>query len=137
MTGHATLRYAGSRMRAGKIFLLLALAAFSGCMRESDPTVMRSTIRIEIAKRGDIQVPTGWLKDVVYIEKPALCACAPNTEGALFVLNADERSATQLEAHFGQAAGNYVEVQRGIKPGDRVIASDMSAYEVFPRVELR
>ena len=109
-------------MKVGKILLLLALAALNGCMRESDPTVMRSTVRIEIAKRGDLQVPTGWLKDVVYIEKPPLCACAPNTEGTLFVLNADEWSATQVKAHFGQAAGNYLEVQRDIKPGDRVIA---------------
>jgi multidrug efflux pump subunit AcrA (membrane-fusion protein) len=119
------------------ISVFLTLAVLNGCMHESDPSVMRSRVRIEAAKRGDLQLPTGWLKDAIYVEKPALCACAPNTEGTLFVLDADGRNATQVKAHFGQSAGNFVEVQRGVKPGDRVIVSDMSAYDSYRRIELR
>jgi multidrug efflux pump subunit AcrA (membrane-fusion protein) len=99
--------------------------------------VVRSSVRIEVAKRGDLQLSTGWLRDAIYVEKPALCACAPNTEGTLFVLDADGRSAMQVKTLFGQSAGNFLEVQRGIKPGDRVIVSDMSAYDSYPKVDLR
>jgi|ERR1035438_6865867 multidrug efflux pump subunit AcrA (membrane-fusion protein) len=119
------------------ISILLTLAVLNGCMHESDPSVMRSSVRIEAVKRGDLQLPTGWLKDAIYVEKPALCACTPNTEGTLFVLDADGRSATQVKAHFGQSAGNFVEVQHGVKPGDRVIVSDMSAYDSYRRIDLR
>ncbi len=31
------------------------------------------------------------------------------------MLDADGRSATQVKAHFGQSAGNLVEVQSGLK----------------------
>ena len=110
----------------------LALAALYGCMHLSDPSVLQSSVGIEAAKRGDLQIPTGSLKDVIYVEKPALCTCAPNTEGTLFVLDADGRSATQVKAHFGRSTGNFVEVQRGLKPDDKVIVSDMSAYVTLP-----
>ena len=105
-------------------------------MHESDPSVIRSSVRIEMAKRGDLQLATGRLRDVIYIEKPELCACGPNTEWTLFVLDADGRSATQVKAHFGQSAGNFVEVQRGLKAGDRVIVSDMAAYHEYRNIDL-
>ena len=118
----------------------LTLVVLSGCMQLIDPvnpTVIRSNVRIETAKRGDLQLATGWLKDVIVVEKPALCACGPNTEGTLFVLDADGRSAMKVKAYFGQSAGNFVEVQRGLKAGDRVIVSDMYAYDEYRTIDLR
>jgi hypothetical protein len=53
------------------------------------------------------------------------------------VLDVDGRSVTQVKALFGQSAGNFLEVQHGVKPGDRVIVSDMSAYDSYPRINLR
>jgi len=126
------------RMKAAfTLPVFLTLAVLSGCMHESDPSVIRSSVRIEVAKHGDLQLATGWLRDVIYIEKPELCECGPNTEWTLFVLDADGRSATQVKAQFGQSVGNFVEVQRGLKAGDRVIVSDMSAYDSYRRIELR
>jgi HlyD family secretion protein len=111
--------------------VFLTLAGLNGCLRPSDPSVARSALRIEVAKRGDLQLPTGLLKQTIYIEKPALCACDPNTEGKLFVLDADGRSATQVNVQYGQSAGMIVEVRDGIKPGDKVIISDMYAYDGY------
>jgi hypothetical protein len=118
-------------------FVLLSVIVLNSCGHESNPEVARSSVRIEAAKRGDLQLPTGSLRDAVYVEKPALCTCAPNTEGTLFVLGADGRSATQVKTLFGQSAGIFLEVKRGINPGDRIIVSDMSAYYLYPTINLR
>ena len=83
--------------------VFLTLAGLNGCPHESDPSVARSTLRIEVAKRGDLQLPTGLLKQTIYIDKPALCPCDPNTEGNLFVLDAEGRSATQVNVQYGRA----------------------------------
>ena len=117
--------------------VVVTLAGLNGCLHESDPSVARSSVRIEVAKRGDLQLPMGLLRDVIYIEKPALCACDPNTDGKLFVLHADGRRAMQVKVHYGQSAGTLVEVRDGLKPGDKVIISDMTAYDSYPRIDLR
>jgi multidrug efflux pump subunit AcrA (membrane-fusion protein) len=117
--------------------IFLTMAVLSSCMFESDPSVMRSRLRIEAAKRGDLLLPTGLLKDVTYVEKPALCSCTPNSEQTLFVLSDDGHSASQVKTRFGQSSGNFVEVQHGLKPGDRVIVSDMAAYDSYRRIDLR
>src|ERR1039458_1075997 len=74
--------------------VLLTLAVLNGCMlmHESDPSVIRSSVRIEMAKRGDLQLATGWLRDVIYIQNPrcvrvvqiqnGLCSCSMPTGGA-------------------------------------------------------
>ena len=111
--------------------VFLTLAGLNGCLHESGPSVLLSTVRVEVAKRGDLQFPTGLLKDTIYVDKPLLCGCDPDTEGKLFVLGTDRRSATQVNVHFGQSTRDFVEVRRGIKPGDRVITSDMSALDGY------
>ena len=119
------------------VFLNLALLNCCMQMQESDPSVIGSSVRIAVAQRGDLQLATSLLKDAIYIEKPSLCACTPNTEENLFVLDADGRSATQVKAHFGQSAGNFVVVQSGLKAGDKVIVNDMAAYHEYRRIKLR
>ena len=111
--------------------VFLTLAGLNGCVHEGDPSVLRSTIRIEEAKRGDLQLPTGILKDTTYVDKPVLCGCDPNTEGKLFVVDASGNSATQVNVRFGQSTGTLVEVRQGINPGDKVIISDMSAFDGY------
>jgi HlyD family secretion protein len=98
--------------------------------RAIHPSV-RSGLRIEVTKRGDLQLPIGLLRETTYIEKSALCACDPNTEGKLFVLDGDGRSAKQVNVHYGQSAGTLIEVRDGLKPGDKVIISDMAAYDGY------
>lgn len=84
--------------------------------------------------RGTPEIQAGMSPDAVYVPTPPLCQA--NTSGVLFVVDADERGAKKIDVEFGQVVGNYVEVRRGLKPGDRVIVNDMSQYEVYPAIKL-
>ena len=128
--------YSVAMKAAGMVTILVAVAALYGCGHNRHrPTIDRATVWIETARYGDPQIQAGLAKDAIYIQTPALCA--PNTEGAVFVADAAERSATLVTVQFGQIAGNYVEVRRGLRPGDRVIVSDMSAWTDHPLIDLR
>jgi hypothetical protein len=120
---------------SGMVAILVGLTALCGCVaNHGGPAVVRTTVRIETVRHGDSQIQAGLSKDVIYIDTPAYCA--PNTECALFVADVEEKNATLVKAHLGQVVGNYVEVRRGLKPGDHVIVSDMSLWTRYPRVDL-
>jgi hypothetical protein len=123
------------KTRAIAISLCLALLAACNLVEPRPPSIERSTIRISIAQRGDLQAETGALRNVVYIEKPPLAS--PNAQGILFVADNSERHATAVRVTFGQGAGKFVEIKHGINPGDHVITSDMSAIEDSGKIDLR
>jgi len=103
-----------SEMRSSAtVLILVLLTGLSGCGPEanpSNPPVERSTVMIEIAKRGEMQTSTSLLKDVVYVEMPS-DFCVSNTDKTLFLVDADERGAVQVKVHLGQCAGKYAEVR--------------------------
>ena len=55
----------------------------------------------------------------------------------MFKVTADGREATKVTVKLGRTSVNQVEVIEGLKPGDKVILSDMSQYDTFDRVRLK
>jgi GWxTD domain-containing protein len=83
----------------------------------------------------DVSVDLDTLRDVVYVGRPVYAAA--NSQGALFKLDADGRTATLVPVRFGRASVNQIEVVSGLVPGDRVILSDMTAYLSVGKVQIQ
>jgi HlyD family secretion protein len=75
------------------------------------------------------------LNDAVYVGRPIFGK--PNSEGTLFKVDADGLHATKVRVRFGRPSVNMLEVLEGLQVGDRVILSDMGAYEQYDRVTLK
>jgi GWxTD domain-containing protein len=88
-----------------------------------------------IGRQVDATVDIETLRDVVFVGRPAMAA--PNSDGVLFKLEPDGQHAIQTPVRFGRASVNVIEVVSGLVPGDRVILSDMTAYQRFNRVEIQ
>ena len=77
------------------------------------------------------------LKDTVYVTRPAFCK--PDSEGTLFKLEPGGEFATRVKVRYGlygHTPATVVEIREGLQPGDRVILSDMSAYNGEDRVRV-
>jgi multidrug efflux pump subunit AcrA (membrane-fusion protein) len=55
----------------------------------------------------------------------------------LFYLDPDGHTAKKVPVQFGAASVNLIEIKSGLRPGDKVILSDMSQYEGVAVIVLR
>ena len=74
------------------------------------------------------------LTDVLYINRPA--SAQPGTTTTLFRVEPDGKEATRVPVKFGRASVSAIEILSGLKLGDKVILSDMSAQDRFSRIRL-
>ena len=74
------------------------------------------------------------LPDVLYIQRPAFGQ--PNSTVSIFKYEPDGKAASRVQVKFGRTSVNTIEVLEGLRVGDRVILSDMSAWDAHDRVRL-
>jgi len=88
--------------------------------------------RPDLSVEGTIEVEN--LADVVYVGRPAFGE--PYGRISLFRLDADGRGAARTAVKLGRSSVSTIEILEGLRPGDRVILSDMSAWEGHDRIRL-
>jgi len=111
-----------------------------------DPNVVNGTRTVDCTLDGalpsgavpnlsvDGTVEIERLADVVYIGRPVFGQ--PNSSVSLFKLEPDGKGASRLTVKLGRSSVNTIEVVEGLKVGDQVILSDMSAQDQNPRIRL-
>jgi HlyD family secretion protein len=86
----------------------------------------------DLSVDGTIEIQR--LADVVYVGRPVFGQ--PNSQVSLFKLDDDGKGASRVTVKLGRSSVNTIEVTDGLKVGDQVILSDMSAQDQSPRIRL-
>ena len=118
-----------------------------GQVSRIDPSVQNGTVTVDVlfteplpnGARPDLSVDGTIelenLKDVLYVGRP-VHGQSDSTIG-LFKLVEDGSEGLRVSVKLGKSSVNAVEILQGLKVGDKVILSDMSAWDAFDRVRLR
>jgi HlyD family secretion protein len=118
----------------------------SGHVMRIDPAVLNGTVTVDVKLEGPL--PQGArpdlsvegtieienLKDVIYVGRPAFGQ--PNSTVGIFKLDEEGNGASRVQVKLGRSSVNTVEILEGLKPGDRVVLSDMSTWDAFNRIRL-
>jgi HlyD family secretion protein len=86
----------------------------------------------DLSVDGTIEIER--LADVVFVGRPVFGQ--PNSQVSLFKLDDDGKGASRVTVKLGVSSVNTIEVKDGLKVGDQVILSDMSAQDQSPRIRL-
>jgi HlyD family secretion protein len=92
-----------------------------------------SGVQQGVAVDGTIEL--SHLSDVVKVGRPV--EGQANSEGALFKLEPDGDHAVRVKVKFGRSSVNTIQILGGVKPGDKVILSDTSAFKGSDRITLK
>ena len=117
-----------------------------GQVMRVDPAVQNGTVTVDVklegalpkgarpdlSVEGTIEIEN--LRDVVYVGRPAFGQ--PNSTVGIFKLDEGGKGAARVQVKLGRSSVNTVEIQEGLKPEDKVILSDMSAWDAFNRIRL-
>jgi beta-lactamase regulating signal transducer with metallopeptidase domain len=83
----------------------------------------------------DGTITVGELTNVINVGRPVFGQS--NSRVMLFKLEPDAHSAKKVPVQLGASSVNRIEVKSGLKPGDKVIISDMSQYDGVAAIVLR
>jgi HlyD family secretion protein len=118
-----------------------------GVVARIDPSVQNGTVSVDVqiidplplGARPDLSVDGTIelenLKNVLYMGRP-VHGESDSTIG-LFKLVDEGSEAVRVNVKLGKSSVNSIEILQGLKAGDKVILSDMSAWDTVDRVRLR
>jgi RND family efflux transporter MFP subunit len=117
-----------------------------GKVSRVDPSVQNGTVKVDVALAGalpqgarpdlsvDGVIELEHLDDVVYVGRPAFGQ--EHSTASIFLLDPDTNYANRTQVELGRSSVNTIQIVKGLKPGDRVILSDMSQWDSHDRVKL-
>ncbi len=118
----------------------------NGVVSRIDSSVLNGTVTVDVALRGalppgsrpdlsvDGTIQLMKLDDVVYVGRPVFGQQDQSVR--LFKIEPDGKYANAVKVTFGRSSVNTIEIKSGLNVGDRVILSDMSAYDNYDRIKL-
>jgi HlyD family secretion protein len=119
----------------------------NGHVSRIDPSVVNGTVTVDVSitdplpngARPDLSVDgtveISNIKDVLYVGRPVHGQEA-STIG-IFKIVDDGAEAVRVNVKLGRSSVNTIEIVQGLKVGDKVILSDMSAWDAFDRIRLK
>jgi HlyD family secretion protein len=117
-----------------------------GSVMRIDPAAINGTVTVDVKLQGELPqgarqdlsvdgvIELERLADVVYVGRPVFGQ--PNSQITLFKLESDGKGADRVPVKLGRTSVNTIEITEGLKVGDQVILSDMSAWDAQNRIRL-
>jgi HlyD family secretion protein len=118
-----------------------------GRVARIDPSVINGTRTVDVTMTGDLPkgavpdlsvdgtIELERLNDVLFTGRPAFGQ--DQSVVGLFKVAPDGVNAERVQVKLGKSSVNTIEILSGLKVGDQVILSDMSAYDAYDRIRLK
>ncbi len=119
----------------------------AGHVRRKDPAAINGTITVDVSLEGNLPegavpdlsvdgvITIEKLADVVYVGRPVIGQAGAKI--TLFKLDPESKEAIRVPVTLGRSSVNTIEIVDGLKVGDQVILSDMSAWDAHNRIRLK
>jgi HlyD family secretion protein len=119
----------------------------AGHVTRIDPAVQNGTVTVDVGLEGALPagarpdlsvegtVEIERLADILFVGRPVHGEA--NSTVGLFKVVDDGKEATRVQVQLGRSSVNTVEIVKGLDVGDKVILSDMSAWDNYDRVQLK
>jgi len=74
-------------------------------------------------------------RNTLIVERPV--GAREGAMSSVFVVTDDSRALRRVAVQYGRPSLSLIEVVSGLSAGDRIVVSDMSAWDAFERIRMR
>jgi multidrug efflux pump subunit AcrA (membrane-fusion protein) len=111
----------------------------AGIVQRIDPIVNSGSVQVDITLIGDIPsdarpdltvngvIAIANIKDTLFVKRPMFAS--ENKKAFVYSLAEDGNQADKVNIHFGQTSTQYIQITSGLTVGNKIIVSDVSAWE--------
>jgi HlyD family secretion protein len=123
------------------------IGVVEGRVARIDPSVQNGTRTVDVTLVGELPrgavpdlsvdgtIELERLNDILFMGRPAFGQ--EQSVVGLFKVTPDGGGAERVQVKLGRSSVNTVEVLSGLKVGEQIILSDMSAYDAYDRIRLK
>jgi hypothetical protein len=120
------------------ICVVLLPAAISNPERTRLPTLEANTVTLrEVRRESEIGDVTGLgdSRDTLLVERPV--DAREGSQSSVFVVDEDGVLLRRVRVGYGRGSPSLIQIVSGVSAGDRIVVSDMRAWDAFDQVRLR
>jgi HlyD family secretion protein len=117
-----------------------------GRVTRIDAAAVNGTVTVDVSLEGELPrgarpdltvdgtIELERLNDIIYVGRPAFGQ--DQSTISLFKVDPTTGEAMRTQVQLGRSSVTSVEIVKGLKPGDQVILTDMSAWDAYDRVRV-
>jgi HlyD family secretion protein len=117
-----------------------------GRVTRIDAAAVNGTVTVDVSLEGELPrgarpdltvdgtIELERLNDIIYVGRPAFGQ--DQSTISLFKVDPTTGEAARMQVQLGRSSVTSVEIVKGLKPGDQVILTDMSAWDAYDRVRV-
>jgi hypothetical protein len=120
------------------LICIVLLSARTSPDRAKIPTVAADTMTISEVRRGTefgAIAGVGDSPDAMFVERPV--GAREGARSSVFVVDADGLRLRRVAVEYGRGSQSLIQIVSGVSPGDRIVVSDMRAWDPFEWLQLR
>ena len=117
---------------------IVLLSAATSPDRPKLPTVSADAVTLrEVRRASEIGIVTefGDSPDALLVERPV--NARQGARSTVFVLDGDGVVLQRVPVSYGRASPTLIQIVSGLSFGDRIVVSDMQAWDTFERIRLK
>lgn len=111
-----------------------------------DPAVVNGTVQVDVDLVGELPIEArpdltidgvidiADIENTLYVKRPMFAK--NDTTSKVYVLDQASQYAVKRDITYGQTSNQFIEIKSGLKPGDSIVVSDVTAWQTHQKVSI-
>lgn len=111
-----------------------------------DPAVVNGTVQVDVDLLGELPIEArpdltidgvidiADIENTLFVKRPMYAK--NDTQGSVYVLDEQSQEVVKRDIEYGQTSNQFIEIRSGLKSGESIVVSDVTAWQSHQKVSI-